>query len=323
MNVKEKNQPVPDLVSLEEEIPDVLRFTENPRSASPNYELLEPTLSNEIMEIVNKQKTTRKRRSSGDLDINERIGCSIKSSRISIDDIAPERNSNKQDSISTFDYNANAIETVGNGELESEIATQTNAHDVSDILVVPPITPLKAETQISRKIRKPKQKKRKLIIDKILKISEAEMEDNKKQTVIDMSPLDIFMDRMAMMKHSADTFWETPATRMKFCAAKELLPLFKRNLKIVKRTRQEANPPEEASSPKKRILCTRSAAVQKTENIEIDEVIPELPLVEVNHPLIIEDVEIAVSIVDLPPPMLMKKSSQQTKKLPTNDYQEK
>jgi hypothetical protein len=338
--VKESDQEVPDLLPFDEPegVPDVLRSGENQRTASPNLDLLLPTLSEDIMDIVEKQRPTRKRSLSETFDVSVRIERAAKVPKLGVDDI--DQNNN----ISSFDSNANVLETVENAEFNSATAAPENiptiAHDTSDILVVPPTTPAKSEAPIARKTRKPKQKKRKLVIDECTKITDKELNANMEQyqqTMTDESPLETFMQHMGLLNHSADSFWMKPASRLKFCAAKNILPLFERNCVVIKlkRLRQEANSPE--SPPKKRMLRVKTSTVQEVnEKTVIDEIIPELPPVEfipdlpelppiheneLRNPQF-EEFPLTLPIVELPPLTPAKKSNKKiaNKKKSSADY---
>lgn len=314
---QEDDQKVPEL-NDSEELPDVLRSAENPRTASPNYDLLEPTLSNDIMEIVNQQRPSRKRSLSETLDVSVRIERAAKALKLSNFELDTSNN------ISPFDHNANEVETVENAELPA--LESFFPCDTSDILVVPLI---KTKAPTAQKPRKARQKKRKLVIDKTIKITDQELKDNMEQyqrTMTNSSPLETFLDNMFRINHSAESFWMTPATRLKFCAGKSLLPLFERNLKVLKlkRPRQEANSPEYESPPKKRMLRPKNTDVQQTKTTDIDAIIPELPPIEEIQLQVpeFEDFPLTLPIIDLPPPKSLKKQNKKSQD-ESRGYQEK
>ena len=243
LNTKVVDVNEQEVLALDDlEIPDVIRSAENQRPVSPNFDIIEQTLSEDIMDIVNQQKPGRKRLSEA-FDVSQRLA---KVPRLDSHETLP-----LNVSLPTFDVNANVVENF--------------VEEVPDILVVPPQSPQKME----KKIVKARKKKRKLVIDKIMKISDDEIKENVRdytEKLTETSPMADFAENFTKTKFSVDKLFTAPGTRLKFCAGKNLLPLFLRNLKVLKR--KAIVDDEEGPPVKKRKLQTKKA--------EVDEiVIPE------------------------------------------------
>ena len=231
--VSVNDQEVPILEDLE--IPDGIRSAENQRPVSPNYDLIEPSLSEDIMNIVNQQKSSRKRLSEA-FDVSQRLP---KVPRLENHESLP-----LNISLPAFDENANVVEEVG--------------EEVPDIPDVPPIFP-------ERKLVKARQKKRKLVLDKTMKISDDEILENVrdyKEKMTEISPMADFAKKFAHSKFSVEKLFTAPGTRLKFCAGKELLPLYLRNLKVHKRM---VSVDEDGEGPpaKKRKLGAKTSKVDE------------------------------------------------------------
>lgn len=255
-SIVNNDQEVPEL-ALEDNLedPDELRFTETPAQLSQNYGFIEPTLSNDIMEIVHQHRPNLKRLSDT-FDISQRLA---KIPRIETDEIPPI-----DDSIPAFDHSANVVVNVNNDEEPDE-------------LVIPPMTPEKTP----EKPRKARQKKRKLVIDKVTKITDDELKQNLeryKETLTDPSPMINFEERQIMLKNSIEVLFSKPSIRLKVCAGKPLQPLYERNLKVLRhKIPQRISRDEENSPPKKRKLRERT---QEVAIIDIPEAVAELAPIE-------------------------------------------
>lgn len=283
----------PPEVDLDQLVPDMMQTDELPtmESSRNHFEL---SLSGEILKILSKQKSSRKRRSS--VEISLRIGEPSKRSRLndkSMDVELPD--------VSENPVNIPPFENIAN---ESEIVDKEGAAACAIAVDAEAIQPTKDVGALSQLPKLPppcnrvciKKKKSQLVVDKNITISDNVLENNvtgyMKMKL--PSPLETFEMRWFQLKSSADSLMAQPASRLKR-GAKQLLPLFERNLKKIPLKRQLKEAPEAAPERKQRKKNSEEAPPAPVDAVPpADETILPDPV-----DLIVE--EILIPLEDLPP----------------------
>lgn len=250
--------PVTTLPPIDHNDQEVPQFKETDEDETTNKIIskdYEKTLAEDVIDIVSKQRSHRKRRGSDEVNIATRLDASKKRRLTAVEDL----NDNVQ--TSPFDINANEPEALNDSSpviLNSTFAVPhqevlaTNSSELASSKLSP--------VKVTRKSRK----KQKLIIDKNIKIKdEALMKEREvyQQKFTILPPLETFLGRMQTIKDSIENFLLLPASRINKYSEK-LMPAYQRNLKKIsaqtlKRRREfdeEEAAESQSNSPAKRQL---------------------------------------------------------------------
>jgi hypothetical protein len=238
--ITHEDQTVPDVVQMAEDA-ETLQNCDN--LGDMPLLMTSVPLREDILDIVNKQKLSRKRRINSQVDISTRIG-SPKQSRLDIEDVDDASYNNAAikpqncNDISPFVSNANEPKIVDYGCAKTVPLPRPELFNVTveDGVFAPAQSSL--DPSVSAPIireSKMMNNKRKLIMDKTIKISEntirKNMEIYQEKFTIE-SPIATFTMQLFHIKHTEETYWKTPASRMKL-GARKILPVFERNLKKI------------------------------------------------------------------------------------------
>lgn len=288
-----------------DESPDLLRDSDNNQHQSA-VNLPEISLTDDIKNIVTKQKKSLKRRRSHENDISLRIGPAT------FDDCEPplmlDVNNNEPPLMPDANNNEPNVSQIEDVDKISEV-TQ---HDCA-LAQVYSSTPNNLATKSNNKFefpspvspirptRQPKLKKQKLIVDKVKKLNEetwSSFTKNYKKNCTVESPLTAFSKAMYQVKIMNNNFLVTPSSVFKH-ASPLLIPIFQRNLmkvslKSLKRAREETAPTTE-SPAKKRALNEKLRTSQR----KADAVPASSEVIALEEPMVVPCIEEIVPEVEL------------------------
>lgn len=263
----------------------------------------EKTLADDVLDIVSKQRSHRKRRGTDEIDIGLRLDSSKKqrleaieaedklddnnnglgsSKEQQLEAIAAEdkiQDVNNNIETSPFDLNANVPEV--------EPASDKSLQLLNSTFVAPPeetnliaVSSQLASSELSP-IHVSKKKKQKLIVDKQIKISDAVLKKDAenyqtKSTV--PSPLDTFQRHIQALKDSIGVLILGPASRMNKYSNK-LIPAFQRNLKKItaKTHKRQFEEDEQLEPPAKRQSLRNLTQMNYVEDL-VAENVPVAPI---------------------------------------------
>lgn len=212
----------------DQQVPDMMQFDETPENIR---NIPEVPLYDEVIDVVNKQMPTRKRRSSQEMDISRRLGDRSKIPRVEVTEKEADEAANTD--ISPLENIANGTENVTDISAPLEANNDVTRDDTfHNPMLLDPLEPTATSTPF---VPKRKVRKSKLIIDKVTKISKEVLgknQENYQQKLTIKSPLDTWSVDLLYKKISDESFWVKPSSRMKL-AARELQPLFVRNAKRI------------------------------------------------------------------------------------------
>ena len=281
----EMNKQVPDEIQS----PDVLR-----KAPIPDVDLPDLSLTNDILEIVTKQKPIRKRRLSADISL--RLESTAKQRRMENKENIYEdsgKSSIQHSELPSFDANANDVEMTQPPVAEAKtprILIETISSKPKDLdfieLALLQKTPLQKLT--NAKALKSK-KNSKLIIDKQTKVKDEVLKNNMENYQMKLtvkSPMETFNWKMHQLKSSNEMFFASPSSCLKR-SARQLLPIYQRNLeRIVTRLFEDdkvssPSPAKKRFLPKNKPILAASVNENEPEILEVPDII--IQALEVNH----------------------------------------
>lgn len=234
----------------------------------------EVSLSYDVMEAVNTQKSTRDHRSVFDGEPSQRLESPSKDLGVNEEDPeAQDINNNSciydQPDFSSLDFNANDAEVIPDTgaavpATPQDLITETFAAAIGS--EGPPEALMKLSPV--KTVRKQKAKNTKLIVDNQTMISSEVIKKNteKYEKFTVGMPIETFESRWNCIKRENTNVWVLPSSRLKK-GSKLLLPIFNRNLKriskaMLKRPRVEIDADQPVESPPKKKRATRKSSLE-------------------------------------------------------------
>lgn len=272
--------------------PDVLREQsltgENSQQQAPEISLLE-----DIGNILRNQKKPRKRRNSSSADISQRLGS--KEPKLTEE---TQIDANNNENVIPLEQGTYVEQEEENEVLNSTLTVQ----DLQKPGV--PFIPFD-EPVIPSPIAKPKSNKRKMIVDKSIKLNEEVLRKNMRNYVLQMTvtpPMSEFEERLQQIKIENLNLFVVPGTKLSISPV-ELLNIFKRNLKVIpksllKRKREEEEIQQESSPPKLRRRKENSSREMNRTGTELVQAMAEVLDFEITNPFSPETCDFACPQVE-------------------------